>query len=152
MCDLTCREETINYQARSHEFSFTLTPYTSSKSLSFAEAKKTLVVTYKSTTLQYDAGGATTTGLDALGVRDGSPVVPVASSTDKRLSLDVEGIVVLPDGSYVFSFSSSTSFCNQPRSAQVVDQRRIRTLHLQILFLRRASPSHSAPRCCSTIQ
>ncbi|KAH8825309.1 hypothetical protein DL96DRAFT_1712315 [Flagelloscypha sp. PMI_526] len=75
-------EETIDYQARQHEISFTLKPYTDKKKLSFKDAKKTLKLTYESTLFNKDRGGTNSTGLDARAIRPttaSSPVLPIAS-------------------------------------------------------------------------
>lgn len=95
---------TIDYQARHHEIDFVLTPYYDSKNLDYASAQQTLTLEYKKTVLEFD-GQKTTSGLDPQGVRNLSSStafpgpLPVVSSTDDRLVLDVEGIIANADGS-----------------------------------------------------
>ncbi|KAL0581259.1 hypothetical protein V5O48_000742 [Marasmius crinis-equi] len=106
-------ETTIDYQARQHEIDFVLTPYTNSKKLSFADAQKTLQLTYKNTTLMFERNDVKTSGLDALAVRpaqdgfpavtDADPEMPIPSTDYSHLSLDVEGVVAVADGSYWIS-------------------------------------------------
>ena len=99
----------MNYQARRHEIEFTFTPYYDSAPLDYTTAAKTLQLTYLKTTLLYDRLHNTTTGLDPTAVRPTSnvpkdPQVPIVSTDDPRLSLDIEGSVEDKDGSYVFLF------------------------------------------------
>ena len=95
---------TIDYQARHHEIDFILTPYYDSKNLDYASAQQTLTLEYKKTVLEFD-GQKTTSGLDPQGVRNSSGSsafpgpLPIVSSTDDRLVLDVEGIIANSDGS-----------------------------------------------------
>ena len=103
------RKGTVNYQARRHEIEFTFTPYYDSAPLDYTTAAKTLQLTYLKTTLLYDRLHNTTTGLDPTAVRPTSdvpkdPQVPIVSTDDPRLSLDIEGSVEDKDGSYVFLF------------------------------------------------
>jgi hypothetical protein len=84
-----------------------LTPYNGTKKLSYDDAQKTLQLKYESTRLEVDDLGKTTTGLDGLGVRPAVtvsgvkkfPELPAASSSDLRLSFDIEGLVLNSDGS-----------------------------------------------------
>ncbi|KZV76581.1 hypothetical protein PENSPDRAFT_747472 [Peniophora sp. CONT] len=99
-------ETTIDYQGRQHDIDFVMTPYYGNDDLSFSDAAKTLELTYKSTLLYTDSDGSKTTGLDATGVRPASskyPLLPIASSSDNRLSVDCEGLVLNPDGSFWMS-------------------------------------------------
>ncbi|TFL03130.1 esterase-like activity of phytase-domain-containing protein [Pterulicium gracile] len=100
-------ETTIDYQSRSHDISFVLTPYEGADSLSYEDAQKTLRLTYEGTTMRRERGGRNTTGLDAKGVRSAGeyadPAMPIAAKTDDRLSLDIEGIAMNSDGSYWIS-------------------------------------------------
>lgn len=95
---------TVNYQARQHTLSFTLTPYYNDSDLSFSDAQSTLQLTYIETLLYTEREAKNTTGLDALGVRpaDGEgaedPILPIASDEDDRLTLDCEGLVLNQDG------------------------------------------------------
>ncbi|KAI0047867.1 hypothetical protein FA95DRAFT_1588967 [Auriscalpium vulgare] len=103
-------DETINYQGRQFAIDFTLKPYYGSAQLSFVDAQKTLQVKYRSTLLYTERNGTATTGLDALGVRpsqpgfpsvaEADPELPIANQTFNRLSLDLEGLVLTPDGSF----------------------------------------------------
>ena len=104
----------IDYQARQHEIDFVLTPYTGSPNLSFTNAQKTLKLTYRNTTLMFERNSKKTSGLDSTAVRaaqSGSqtnplldPQMPIVSTADDRLVLDVEGLVANQDGTYVFCF------------------------------------------------
>ncbi|ESK92500.1 membrane autotransporter barrel domain protein [Moniliophthora roreri MCA 2997] len=106
-------ETPIDYQSRRHEIDFVLTPYYGSKNLDFLTAQTTLQLTYKNTTLMFERNNTKTTGLDALAVRaaqngfpqvvDADPVMPIPSDDFNRLTLDVEGLVLAPDGSYWIS-------------------------------------------------
>ncbi|KZV76582.1 hypothetical protein PENSPDRAFT_598027 [Peniophora sp. CONT] len=121
-------ETTIDYQGRQHDIDFVLTPYYGSSDLSFADAAKTLELTYKSTLLYTDRDGSKTTGLDATGVRAASsqypdanvpaadPPLPIPSSSNNHLSVDCEGLVLKSDGSfwmsdeygpYIYKFSAT---------------------------------------------
>ncbi|KAK0493541.1 esterase-like activity of phytase-domain-containing protein [Armillaria luteobubalina] len=100
---------TINYQARQHDIDFVLTPYYGTDDLSFEDAQETLAVVYKNTTLQFERDHNKTTGLDSLGVRPamaGYPSDPLADPempvpiTIPNLSVDAEGIIANPDGTY----------------------------------------------------
>ena len=98
------RDHTVDYQARRHEIKFTFTPYYGSAPLDYSA--QTLQLAYHKTTLLYERLNKKTTGLDPLAVRTtplvpGDPQLPIASTADPRLSLDVEGTVV-NDKSYVF--------------------------------------------------
>ena len=102
--DQNDRDRTVNYQARRHEIKFTLTPYYGSAPLDYSTAAQTLQLTYHKTILLDERQEKKTTGLDPLAVRPSGddPQVPIASTNDPRLSLDVEGTVENEDGSYVF--------------------------------------------------
>lgn len=90
-----------------------LKPYTAAANLSFEDAQKTLELKYRSTTLQFERMDKKTTGLDGGSKRDAQrgfqlsplldPVMPIASSTDNRLVLDVEGLVSNADGTFWIS-------------------------------------------------
>lgn len=108
-------ETTIDYQGRHHEIDFAFKPYYGSADLSFANAAKTLELTYKSTLLYTDRDGSKTTGLDATGVRAASsqypdpdvpladPPLPIPSSSNNHLTVDCEGLVLNSDGSFWMS-------------------------------------------------
>ncbi|KAG7095023.1 hypothetical protein E1B28_005817 [Marasmius oreades] len=99
-------DTTIDYQSRQHEIEFVLTPYTGSENLNFGDAQKTLQLTYKNTTLMFERNNTKTSGLDALAVRptQGSdPELPIPSEEFSHLSLDVEGLVAAPDGTFWIS-------------------------------------------------
>lgn len=99
---------TVDYQGRQHDIDFVLDPYYGRANLSFSNAQKTLSVKYRRTLLYTERGHATTTGLDALGVRkaqagfpiiaQSDPQVPIASPAFNHLSLDLEGLVLNSDG------------------------------------------------------
>ncbi|KAF8883997.1 esterase-like activity of phytase-domain-containing protein [Infundibulicybe gibba] len=102
---------TIDYQARQHEIDFVLHPYTGSANLDFASAQQTLQLTYRETMMLWDVNGTKTTGFDALAIRasqSGSslvpyPQLPIASTAEPHLALDIEGLVVNADGSFWIS-------------------------------------------------
>ncbi|KAF8515315.1 esterase-like activity of phytase-domain-containing protein [Hysterangium stoloniferum] len=98
---------TIDYQARQHIVSFTLSPYYDTTPLSFNDSQKTLSLTYLSTLLYTERQGKRTTGLDALAVRAAErvafvedPQEPIANTTFDRISFDSEGLVLNKDGSF----------------------------------------------------
>jgi hypothetical protein len=104
---------TIDYQARQHEIDFVLHPYYDTASLSFTAAQQTLQLTYKNTVLQFERNNTKTSGLDALAVRaagsgfpsiiNADPQLPIPSNALPHLSLDIEGIVALTDGTFWIS-------------------------------------------------
>lgn len=99
-------DKTVDYQARHHTIDFVLTPYEKKKKLTFEDAQATLQVAYTGTILKTERDGKKTTGLDAAAIRDASgidPQLPIASMSDDRLSLDVEGMVANADGSFWIS-------------------------------------------------
>ena len=99
---------TVDYQARQHQIDFVLNPYYGTSALSFTQAQQTLKLTYKNTLLYTERQGAKTSGLDAGGVRDAQstfpqtatadPEMPIPSKSINRLTLDLEGLVLNPDG------------------------------------------------------
>lgn len=103
-------EGTIDYQARRHEIDFTFSPYYGTSNLEFTDAQKTLQLQYKKTILQLERNNTKTSGLDSLAVRpaqpgypltvDADPAMPIASIAEPHLSLDVEGIISNPDGTW----------------------------------------------------
>ncbi|TCD69611.1 hypothetical protein EIP91_007034 [Steccherinum ochraceum] len=106
-------DNTIDYQGRQHAIDFVLSPYYGDNNLTFADAQKTLALTYKSTFRYSERNNVPTTGLDALGVRAAQsgfsrdpladPQLPIANATFPRLSLDLEGLVLNKDGSFWIS-------------------------------------------------
>ncbi|KAG6845603.1 hypothetical protein H0H87_006656 [Tephrocybe sp. NHM501043] len=106
-------DQTINYQARTHEVDFTLVPYYDTVNLTFAAAQKTLSLKYKKTTLAWDRNNVKTSGLSPVAVRQpqqgypakalADPEMPIASTELPHLSINAEGIVQLQDGSYWIS-------------------------------------------------
>lgn len=105
-------DSTIDYQGRQQEIDFVLSPYYGDSNLSFTDAQETLALTYKSTLLYTERENVRTSGLDALGVRPAQsgfpdvaladPEMPIPNSSFSHLSLDLEGLVLNPDGTYVF--------------------------------------------------
>ncbi|TFK63558.1 hypothetical protein BDN72DRAFT_902320 [Pluteus cervinus] len=105
----------IDYQSRHHEVDFNFFPYSGSAPLSFEGAQKTFQPKYVKTVLKVERDNKNTTGLDALSVRaaqkgfddpnnpQADPALPVSSTQPDRLTLDVEGIVANPDGSFWIS-------------------------------------------------
>ncbi|KAJ6500963.1 esterase-like activity of phytase-domain-containing protein [Mycena sanguinolenta] len=103
----------IDYQARRHELSFVLTPYTDVQPLSFADAQKTFSLTYVKTTLLFERNNTKTSGLDPAKIRAAQPgfptnpvadpQMPIASTAEPHLTLDSEGIVINADGTYWLS-------------------------------------------------
>ncbi|TFK63559.1 hypothetical protein BDN72DRAFT_963852 [Pluteus cervinus] len=104
---------TVDYQARRHEIDFVLTPYYGTSSLSFSAAQNTLKLTYKKTILETERNNTKTSGLDSEAVRPASngfprvpladPQMPIASTVENHLSLDIEGIAFNSDGTYWLS-------------------------------------------------
>ncbi|KAJ3567531.1 hypothetical protein NP233_g6310 [Leucocoprinus birnbaumii] len=121
-------EETIDYQARHQEIAFTLTPYYGSSKLNFTAAQQTLALQYKNTVLEYDTSSLTTSGLDPQGIRQPAQVtqstfpapLPIVSSGDNRLTLDVEGIIANADGSFWISDEYAPGIYRISPSATVV--------------------------------
>ena len=58
---------TVDYQARQHEYSFTLTPYNGTASLAYSSAITTLQLNYKSTLLYTERGGVVEEELNGTG-------------------------------------------------------------------------------------
>lgn len=105
------RETTIDYQARHHEIDFILAPYYDSAKLDFKQAQKTLELTYRDTVLKVDANGKATSALDPQGIRPPAAQdasfpgdLPIVSKADDRLTIDVEGMVANPDGSWALYY------------------------------------------------
>ncbi|KAF9038061.1 esterase-like activity of phytase-domain-containing protein [Panaeolus papilionaceus] len=104
---------TVDYQARRHEIQFLLTPYTNAAPLSFTNAQLTLQLTYLNTTLEFERSHTKTSGLDPAAIRPAQsgfptiptadPQMPIASTTETHLTLDIEGIVTNTDGTYWLS-------------------------------------------------
>jgi hypothetical protein len=104
------RISTIDYQARRHELDFVLTPYYDTAKLTFANAQKTLALTYKNTTLELERNNTKTSGLDPGAIRPAmtgfgtnplaDPQMPIASKAEPHLSVDAEGLVANADGTY----------------------------------------------------
>ncbi|PPR07934.1 hypothetical protein CVT24_000824 [Panaeolus cyanescens] len=104
---------TVDYQSRRHEIQFSLSPYTSSTPLSFANAQLTLKLTYLNTTLEFERSHTQTSGLDPTSIRpaqsgfpavlSADPQMPIASTKEPHLTLDIEGIVMNADGTYWIS-------------------------------------------------
>ena len=98
---------TIDYQARSHQIDFVLSPYYDTDKLDFGDALESLKLTYKSTLLYTERNAQKTTGLDASAVRPAQqsgnvqdPPLPVALSNG-HLAVDAEGLALNSDGTYV---------------------------------------------------
>lgn len=106
-----CRDGTVDYQARRHELQFTLAPYAGTPNLSFSAAQQTLKISYVNTTLEVERNNVKTSGLDPAAIRPAQsgfpsvptadPQMPIASTSEPHLTLDIEGIVINSDGSYV---------------------------------------------------
>ena len=100
----------MDYQARRHELSFTLSPYTDTANLNFTLAQETFKISYVNTTLEVERGGTKTSGLDPAAIRaaqssfpavpTADPQMPIASLVEPHLTLDIEGIALNADGSY----------------------------------------------------
>lgn len=100
-----CSNGTVDYQGRQHDIDFLLSPYYGIASLTFADAQKTLALTYRRTLLYTERNRAKTTGLDAFAVRPanastGDPPLPIPAQDINRLTVDCEGIVLNADGTY----------------------------------------------------
>ncbi|CAE6398928.1 unnamed protein product [Rhizoctonia solani] len=96
-------ETTIDWQARQHSFDFVLSPYYGKSKLDFDTAAKTLSIQYKSTLLYSKAPGSPTSGLDAISSIANTttyPVLPAPGLAGSKISVDAEGLVLNPDGSF----------------------------------------------------
>ncbi|KAG6807695.1 hypothetical protein H0H93_001204 [Arthromyces matolae] len=99
---------TVDYQARHHEIDFVLSPYYSSSKLSFADAQQTLALTYVKTVLKTERNETKTSGLNPAAIRavtsgyptlyTADPQMPIASTSESHLTLDIEGLVANADG------------------------------------------------------
>ncbi|KAG6845606.1 hypothetical protein H0H87_006659 [Tephrocybe sp. NHM501043] len=99
---------TVDFQSRQHEIDFVLSPYYGTSKLSFTDAQKTLSVTYKNTVLRTERNSIKTSGLDPAAIRaaqsgfpttaTADPQLPIASTSEPHLTLDVEGLVSNADG------------------------------------------------------
>ncbi|KAG6807694.1 hypothetical protein H0H93_001205, partial [Arthromyces matolae] len=104
---------TVDYQARHHEIDFILSPYYSSSKLSFSDAQQTLALTYVKTVLKTERNDTKTSGLDPAAIRavtggyptlyTADPQMPIASTSESHLTLDVEGLVANADGTFWIS-------------------------------------------------
>ncbi|KAF8961939.1 esterase-like activity of phytase-domain-containing protein [Flammula alnicola] len=104
---------TVDYQARRHELQFTLAPYASSANLNFTTAQETFKISYVDTILEFERNNTKTSGLDPAAIRPAQsgfptaptadPQMPIASSSEPHLTLDIEGIILNADGSYWLS-------------------------------------------------
>ncbi|KAF9556491.1 hypothetical protein CPC08DRAFT_737062 [Agrocybe pediades] len=104
---------TVDYQARRHELQFTLSPYSGSANLNFTSAQQTLKISYVDTILEFERNHTMTSGLDPTAIRPAQsgfpglpladPQMPIASTKEPHLVLDVEGIVLNADGTYWIS-------------------------------------------------
>ncbi|KAI6912259.1 3-phytase [Hortaea werneckii] len=96
-------EGSIDYQARVHKFELSFNPTFDS----IANATENLALDYQDTTLLFK-GDQPTTGLDAdytIPASDGFPVLPAGKTSGNGTvpALDLEGLVLLRDGSYWIS-------------------------------------------------
>ncbi|RDB14587.1 hypothetical protein Hypma_016289 [Hypsizygus marmoreus] len=117
---------TIDYQSRHHEIDFIFTPYYGTENLNFTDAQKTLSLKYKKTILKFERQNKKTSGLTPLAVRKEQwghallpildPEMPITSTDLPHLSIDAEGIVSAPDGTfwvsdeygpYIYRFTAS---------------------------------------------
>ncbi|KAG6835222.1 hypothetical protein H0H93_003765 [Arthromyces matolae] len=106
-------DSTIDYQSRHHEIDFVLTPYYGSANLTYDDAAQTLNLTYRKTVLNWDRKHVKTSGLSPVAVRPAEfgypllaiadPQMPIASNAEPHLTIDAEGLVHLPDGSFWLS-------------------------------------------------
>ncbi|KAG6850217.1 hypothetical protein H0H93_016396 [Arthromyces matolae] len=106
-------DSTVDYQSRHHEINFVLSPYYGSTSLSFASAQQTLNLTYVKTVLKTERNNTKTSGLDPAAIRAATsgyptlytadPQMPIASTSESHLTLDVEGLVANADGTFWIS-------------------------------------------------
>lgn len=94
------RPETHDFVGRNHYVDFTLRPYYDNKTLEYQAAKSTFDLKYVSSTKYVEKDDTPTTGLNALSYRNGSVPIPIASDAYNHISLDAEGLVRNPDGSF----------------------------------------------------
>jgi hypothetical protein len=146
------RISTIDYQARRHELDFVLTPYYDTANLTFANAQKTLALTYKNTTLELERNNTKTSGLDPGAIRSAmtgfgtnplaDPQMPIASKAEPHLSVDAEGLVANADGTYG-NLSDHFLIDELNCLVKVLDERRIWTVYLPLFSHRRTHPDNS---------
>jgi hypothetical protein len=101
-------EGTVDYQGRRFDIDFEFEPYYSTTPLPFADAKQTLKLSDIRTILEFERQQTPTTGFDPLAVRPAAanfpanpladPELPIASTSYPHVSVDVEGIVSVADG------------------------------------------------------
>ena len=95
---------TIDFRARLYKLSVVFKPAEDSSSIPPDARQRGVVATLTDTVLLTDAAGEPLTGLDPVGVRqaaNGFPDMPEASN--RRISLDSEAVVLMPDGSFFIS-------------------------------------------------
>ncbi|MSU22952.1 MAG: hypothetical protein EXS32_03925 [Opitutus sp.] len=121
---------TTNYRPRRNRFTFSFKPDTNGSS-----KQDQLDLTLSETTLYTEANGTSFTSLDpsptASGTRAGFPALPQAASG--LLSLDAEGLALLPDGSffvsdeygpYLYRFSASGTLLGAIRPPEALIPKR----------------------------
>ena len=92
-------QNTVDYQARRHLFGFSLNPYYDAAKLGYEQAKQTFQFEYKYTVL-YKALGQATTGIDPLSFTNNTGDIhyPIPTASNRKVSLDTEGLVYNNDG------------------------------------------------------
>ncbi len=119
---------TLNWRARYFTLAINFTP-----SMAGGAAQNQVGITVTDTTLLTEANGTPLTALDtnSVGIRPGLPPMPQAHNG--RLSIDAEGIVRLPDGSfyisdeygpYIFKFSADGKLQSAIRPPEAVIPKR----------------------------
>ena len=89
---------TSDYEARRHNVAFSLNPYYGSTNMTYNASKALFPLTYQNTLFYHESNGVNSTGLDALGVRNGTVKLPTDSNADNRITFDSEGLVINADG------------------------------------------------------
>jgi hypothetical protein len=92
-------EGTLDYQGRLQKFAITFTPDSGNATAS----QNQLRLDYQDAILLHEADGKSTTGLDATEVRQAAGGFPDLPSAGGKISVDNEGVVLAPDGSFWIS-------------------------------------------------
>jgi hypothetical protein len=90
-------EGTLDYQGRLQKFQVVFTPQDGS------DAQTEVKLDYQDAILLHEADGKPTTGLDAVEVRKAANGFPDLPSAAGKISVDNEGVVLAPDGSFWIS-------------------------------------------------
>jgi hypothetical protein len=92
-------EGSVDYPGRLQKFSVEFTPYGGADVVPQTQLK----LNYEDSIVLHEANGTPTTGLDASEVRKAANGFPDMPSANGKISLDDEGVVLMPDGSFWIS-------------------------------------------------